>query len=468
MNLKKVFISGVAALTLSGFATAADNTQTRLGTDGTGDYLILPYYAAVEDWETNIRIVNTNPNDAVVAKVVLREFRQSEEVLDFPVYLSPGDVWEGKIKLKDGKPYLYSDDDSLIVGKPLPLKLNEEKGGKIPNFGYIEIFGVAQIPASNIRSLLNELNLQELATQCSFSPYSPLKKECIVKAYKNSLNGSNTSIQIKSYWQGVDTDSIYAEEILFENSRKLAMTLPATALEGVTGSRPNDKETLGKDTTPANSIIPDRDPDTNQPRRVIDVLDQIANVLDKSHIYVPFYDAKDKDNFEAALIITQPLVKYRGVVDHVVEAGFSYKSTFRDMKENSNYSESDVSGFSEDGEGCWFPNESRERREYYRVSDSTYQRLNSLLPDGSSAFPDGYHGHEICIIPLKTKFKDKKVDFENGYIDFDLENRVIGKYMVRPDDGNQIRYRAMLPVLMTVKQVAGEFVTNIVYTPYRK
>jgi len=468
MNLKKVLISGIAALTLSGSAIAADNTQTRLATDGTGDYLILPYYAAIGDWETNIRIVNTNPSDAIVAKVVLREFKQSEEVLDFPVYLSPGDVWEGKIKLKDGKPYLYSEDDSLIVSAPLPLALNEKKGGQQPNFGYIEIFGVAQIPAGNIRNLLNNLNLNELASKCSFSPNSPFSKECIVKAYKNSLNGVSSSVNVKRMWKGVDCNSLYAEEILFENNKKLAMTLPATALEGVTGSNPNDKSTIGRDTTPANSIIPDRNPENNQPRTVNQVLDQVAEVLNKSHIYVPYYDYNvNGDGFETALIITQPLVKYRGVVDHVVEAGFFYKTITRDMKENSDYSENDVSGFSEQAEYCLFANYSRTAPTEYNPPSSVYGQLSSRLPNGVT-FPAGLHGHEICVIPLKDKFKKKNIDFENGYVDFDLTGyKVMGRY-VRRDDGSRVEYRAMIPTIMTVKKVGGEFVTNIMYAPYRK
>ena len=100
MNLKKVLLSSVAAVTLTSVAAmAAANVSTTIGQDGTGDYLVFPMYAADDNgnWSTNIKVVNTNTTHAVIGKVVFREWKGSVEKVDFPIFLSPGDVWEGTV-----------------------------------------------------------------------------------------------------------------------------------------------------------------------------------------------------------------------------------------------------------------------------------------------------------------------------------------------------------------------------------
>lgn len=403
MNLKKIVVSSVTALTLASVgAMAADNANTTLATDGTGDYLVFPYYAATGAWETHLRVVNTNTKDAVVAKVVFREYKQSAEVLDFPIYLTPGDVWEGTVTIKDGKVVVKSSDDSLVLADypqlDKTLAMNPNRGGKNPAFGYVEVFGVAQIPAVDVDP--------------TFKEKYPLDKEKLVKKFKAELNGHTYT---GNEWTGVDANSLYAEEILYENNQKLAMTLPATALEGVTGTSANDKKITGVDTQIAD-MIKDRNP--------MPVLLQMKSALSKQDIYANFYDYAD----DTVLLLTQPLAKYVYNTDHVVEAGFFYHSLARDTQENSNVQErqeTDISGQDlppAKKEGCWY-------------TDDDY----AVTP----------HGHEICFIDVKKKAGG----FENGYVDFTIE-----------DEGG----RAIIPVLMSVKKVSGTNVTNVVYTPYKK
>lgn len=399
MNLKKLVISSVTALTLASVgAVAADNASTSLACDGTGDYLIFPYYAAVGAWETHLRVVNTNPTDAIVAKVVFREYKQSAEVLDFPIYLTPGDVWEGTVTVEDGKVVVKSSDDSLILAdfpqKDKTLGMNPTRGGKNPAFGYVEVFGVAQIPAVYVDPFFKEKY--------------PLDKAKLVQKFKTELNGHTYK---GTEWTGVDCDSLYAEEILYENDKKLAMTLPATALEGVTGSAPNANRITGADTKIDKMII----------GKPASVLQQMKSALNKSHIYANFYDYAN----DTVLVLTQPLAKY--LYRDVAEAkGFDYQSLARDTEEHSNVrerQESDISGRDPEKpqtEGCWY-------------DDSDYPKT---------------HGHEICFIDVKAKAGG----FENGYVDFTLEKSG----------------RAIIPVLMSVKKVGGENVTNVVYTPYKK
>ena len=165
MSLKKLIVSTVAAATLVTGAIAGDRAAgINVAADKTGDYLLFPtYYANSLGWKTDLRVVNTDPDNSVIAKVVLREGENSNEKRDFIIYLSPGDVWSGVVSEENGKVQIVSTDDSMIVGgsqysKPLifpadrDLSLNRLSCKPSPdgvidedsNNGYIEVFGVVK------------------------------------------------------------------------------------------------------------------------------------------------------------------------------------------------------------------------------------------------------------------------------------------------------------------------------------
>lgn len=69
--------------------------------NGIGQALIYPYYTVQQDssgnsFNTYLSVVNTTATGKVV-KVRFREGKNSREVLDFNLYLSPNDVWTGAI-----------------------------------------------------------------------------------------------------------------------------------------------------------------------------------------------------------------------------------------------------------------------------------------------------------------------------------------------------------------------------------
>jgi hypothetical protein len=150
MSFKKSVLSVVAAAAV---ATSAFAGTTTMSTNGKGDYLVYPaYYATTTGWQTNIRVVNTNTTMAVVAKVVVREYATSKELLDFPIYLTPGDVWTGDL-INQGScaaVNIVSNDDSNLNGAALnqPLYNNNTKVGTC--YGYVEILAVAEKNASSI------------------------------------------------------------------------------------------------------------------------------------------------------------------------------------------------------------------------------------------------------------------------------------------------------------------------------
>ncbi len=326
MKLGKKIVSSAAALAIMGSAlVAAPNATTKIATDGTGDYLVFPVYAADTNgnWKTNIKVVNTNTTYAVVAKVVIREAINSAEKLDFPIFLTPGDVWEAElVSDANGNVFLNCNDDSMVVNgvpastNPVHRPLFAPVPPQNNNYGYIEVFGIAAIDGTKVDT--------------TWSPNTPLDKVKLYNKYVTDLNG-NTST---GDWTYVDADSIYGQEVLFASNANgnLAMTIPAYALEGVVGNVPNTVKTIGQNTTFAAMIASGS---------AATVKANITNLLAKSDIYATFYDNGNGGAAETKLILTQPL-KYSYGYDHTY--CFNYQTTARDQEEHADVKSEFFSG----------------------------------------------------------------------------------------------------------------------------
>lgn len=83
-----------------------------VATDGVGEVAIIPYYTAREGWQTLISMTNTQ-RQPIVAKVRVRESRNSRVVLDFLVALAGYDVFTGVIReASDGSGPVFIGTDS--------------------------------------------------------------------------------------------------------------------------------------------------------------------------------------------------------------------------------------------------------------------------------------------------------------------------------------------------------------------
>jgi hypothetical protein len=91
-SLTTAVIAGVAGL--AGIASVANAVE--LNSDGLGQVLIYPYYTVNGGNTTLLSVVNTTGNSKAV-KVRFLEGRNSQEVLDFNLFLSPFDVWTGGV-----------------------------------------------------------------------------------------------------------------------------------------------------------------------------------------------------------------------------------------------------------------------------------------------------------------------------------------------------------------------------------
>lgn len=101
---KKILSLAVVAGIAGGLATTAQAAM-HINHNGLGEALVFPFFSAVQGEDsantTNINIVNTT-GDYKAVKVRFIEAMNSQEVLDFNLYLSPEDHWSGVIAVDAG------------------------------------------------------------------------------------------------------------------------------------------------------------------------------------------------------------------------------------------------------------------------------------------------------------------------------------------------------------------------------
>ena len=157
-------------------ATARDDSsRVTVGQHDLGDVLLGDIYQTAIGFQTTIKVVNTSATRAVVARVTFRSAICSCDVLDFAIYLTPTDVWEGVVKadpLVDGGVIITSSDDSVMRSDefewdgtaacnpfkgnwatdvdPMQQSFNPQclGAGDTLAWGHFEVIGLASYPAT--------------------------------------------------------------------------------------------------------------------------------------------------------------------------------------------------------------------------------------------------------------------------------------------------------------------------------
>lgn len=125
---------------------------------GIGHVLFTPYYSTVNGNTTLISLVNTDATMGKAVKVRFRGAANSDDVLDFTVLLSPGDVWTASIQPSlTGKARITTPDSSCVLPRQigedgvdflpyrLDPKLSEAARALHTREGYIEFLNMADI-----------------------------------------------------------------------------------------------------------------------------------------------------------------------------------------------------------------------------------------------------------------------------------------------------------------------------------
>ncbi|MDD2987861.1 MAG: hypothetical protein PHI64_02775 [Zoogloea sp.] len=119
--MKKKLLMTAMVAALGGVGTAQ---AVHVNSDGLGQVLIYPYYTVQNGFDSYINLVNTT-DEVKAVKVRFLEGKNSQEVLDFNLYLSPNDEWSGKVTTSaSGGAKLESSDTSCIA--PSQIKAGGE------------------------------------------------------------------------------------------------------------------------------------------------------------------------------------------------------------------------------------------------------------------------------------------------------------------------------------------------------
>ena len=144
--------SAYAITDLGVAASVGTATKLKGNNDGIGHNLIVPYYTAQGKNATAFTLTNTT-NIAKAVKVRFRGAENSDDVLDFQVFLSPFDVWTASVSQDaTGAASITTSDKSCtkpafpagsVAFKTSRLSAADNVGGT--REGYIEIFNMADL-----------------------------------------------------------------------------------------------------------------------------------------------------------------------------------------------------------------------------------------------------------------------------------------------------------------------------------
>ncbi len=136
-SLHAAVLAGLGALGAAGTADAV-----HLNPDGLGQVLIYPYYTArsagAAAYNTAMSVVNST-NQTKLVKVRFLEGRNSREVLDFNLWLSPADIWTGVVVPTADGAKLITNDNSCVTPSDLFTR-PDSTGAGFKNFQFSGTF----------------------------------------------------------------------------------------------------------------------------------------------------------------------------------------------------------------------------------------------------------------------------------------------------------------------------------------
>ncbi len=123
----------IAAAVLAIAATSSAQA-VHIDSNGTGQVLLFPYYNVNENFQTSFNITNTT-NKFKAVKIRLRESRDSNDVLDYNIYMSPWDQYTATIKMVGPNPVITSADTTCTF----PSAPQEFKDGVALRNAYADV-----------------------------------------------------------------------------------------------------------------------------------------------------------------------------------------------------------------------------------------------------------------------------------------------------------------------------------------
>ena len=159
--MKRNILSLAVAAGLAGVAaTATAQLEMHVNDKGLGEALIFPFYSAENGNDTYIHVVNTTM-DSKAVKIRVIEGKNSVEVLDFNLYMSPEDHFSFVItETADGEGAMLRTADNSCTAPAIPAEgqpfVNFQYDGDSDDslartkVGYVEVFEMGQIEDGSV------------------------------------------------------------------------------------------------------------------------------------------------------------------------------------------------------------------------------------------------------------------------------------------------------------------------------
>jgi len=150
--------TAISVLAGNAFAAVVPNTAvgggaTTVNSDGLGNQLVFPYFTTQGDNATLINIVNTDTVRGKALKVRFRGAGNSDDIYDFQVLMSPGDIWTAAVTQNaDGVSQLSTSDKTCTIPSVVSgaftnvnrLDSTKDTAAQTRE-GYIEVINMADI-----------------------------------------------------------------------------------------------------------------------------------------------------------------------------------------------------------------------------------------------------------------------------------------------------------------------------------
>ena len=152
-------VQGTAGFVPGTTMTTTNATTLELSEGGVGHMLLVPYYSAQNGNMTVLHVVNTDTVNGKAVKVRFRGAANSDDVMDFQVFMSPGDVWTAAVtrNATTGVAQVQTADStcsvpSLGINTPQAFSIDRvnpkatdtvRANGTLE--GYVEIFNMADV-----------------------------------------------------------------------------------------------------------------------------------------------------------------------------------------------------------------------------------------------------------------------------------------------------------------------------------
>jgi len=204
--MKKNILSLAVAASAAGM-TGLATAQMYVNTEHTGEALIFPFYSAQNGNDTLISIVNTTA-DTKAVKVRMIEGTESEETLDFNLYMSPQDHFSFAITADGDGAKLVTNDTSCTVpaiagGEQAFTDLlwveDDDEGDPLvgtaqgrEQAGYIEVIEMGQVVDEDLVTAITHVDGEPASCETIVAAWSVIEDEA--GAWHTDAEGLNVGV----------------------------------------------------------------------------------------------------------------------------------------------------------------------------------------------------------------------------------------------------------------------------------